>query len=120
MSIIEDFNDFYSKVNHIINGLFEILQPYKKDNVKITDENQHVFTRLQYHLYETSFSILVLISKELFFDAEILLRRLVEGSIKLVCLLQGDLSNTTKDMREYLYTLPEIGKIETHKKLLKF
>lgn len=115
-----DFLNIYpAKALHLLRELTFSLTPFYKPDVKISELNQFVTIQLFTNLYSTSECILILIKKYGIWEADILLRTLVEGSIKYIFLMSGELEGNSDIIKEYYFSIPEMQKISEHKKAKK-
>ncbi len=104
------------KGDKYIKDLIELLSPlYKKE----FGFGQEVTVPLFTALHSTSESILILLQERAIFDADILLRTVMEGTIKYCYLLTGDLTERKEKYEEYKNKLTDIDKISDHYKAKK-
>lgn len=67
-------------------------------------------------LYSTGESILTLLNSYGTWEADILLRTMLDGSIKFLYLMSLELTETNQEMEEYFKIIPEVEKIKEHRK----
>lgn len=96
--------------------LFYAIAPiYKPENGNRQDVTVPLFTTL----HSTSESILILLLHGGLFDADILLRCVMEGTIKYCYLMNGDENEKNNKYIEYKEKLYEMAKISDHKKAVE-
>lgn len=113
---LEDISIYTYEVMQLLRKLIFSLAPFYKIEAKVSELNQHVTVPLFTSLYSTSESILILVHEKGIWEADILLRTLIEGTIKYIFLMAGDAKENEEIIKEYYYTIPEIKKISQHKK----
>lgn len=102
-----------AEVDKTIKDLIYSLAPlYKKE----FSEEQRVTVPLFTALHSTSESILILLLNQALFDADILLRSVMEGTLKYCYLMNGTDSEKNEKYNEYRFTLSEIDRLTDHKK----
>lgn len=100
-------------IKDVINTLSPI---YKENGEKFQDVTVPLFTSL----HSTSESILVLLSfNSALFDADVLLRSVIEGTIKYCYLMSGNNKEKNEKYLEYKIQLTDLDKISDHKKATK-
>lgn len=101
------------EVDKTIKTLFYYLAPlYKPEHSK----EQRVTIPLFTSLHSTSESILILLQNQAVFDADILLRSIMEGTVKYCYLMVGNSDEKESKCDEYEHILCEIDRINDHKK----
>lgn len=110
-------NDYIFQANELINDLFLSLVPlYKKEN----GDEQDVVVPLFTALHASSQNILVLLRiQTALHDADILLRTVMEGTIKYCYLMNGTKDERHEKYIEYKQVLTEIEKISDHFKAIE-
>ena len=101
-----------AEVDELIKDLFFSLAPLYKD----ISEAKLVTVPLFTALHSTSESILLLLESRGVFDADILLRCLMEGTIKYCYIMNGDKEEKAKKCEEYKTVLYEMERLADHKK----
>lgn len=101
------------EVDHIIKALFYSLAPLYKPN---HSNEQRITVPLFTSLHSTSESILILLQNRGVFDADILLRSVMEGSVKYCYLMVGSTNEKASKCNEYEHILFEIDRLNDHKK----
>lgn len=95
--------------------LFKISPLYRKEH----GDNQDVTVPLFTTLHSTSESILILLLNQSIFDADVLLRTVMEGTIKYCYLMTGTDAEKKEKYIEYKIKLADIAKISDHKKAIE-
>lgn len=108
-----DINQWILKADFLIKNLFVALSPLYKEEFSDT---QRVTIPLFTSLHSTSESILILLQNQAVFDADILLRCLMEGTVKYCYLMNGTEEERKEKCEEYRIILCEIDKLSDHKK----
>lgn len=111
--IYTDINQQILETDTLIKNLFFALSPLYKEGFSDT---QRVTIPLFMSLHSTSESILILLQNQAVFDADILLRCLMEGTVKYCYLMNGTEDEREKKYEEYRIILSEIDKLTDHKK----
>ena len=101
------------EVDTIIKTLFYSLAPLYKPEHTI---EQRVTVPLFTSLHSTSESILILLQNQAVFYADILLRSIMEGTVKYCYLMIGNSEEKTSKCNEYKNVLCEIDRLNDHKK----
>lgn len=110
-------SDYIFQANELINDLFFSLVPlYKEEN----GDGQDVVVPLFTALHASSQNILVLLRiQTALHDADILLRTVMEGTIKYCYLMNGTEDERREKHIEYKQVLTEIGQISDHFKAIE-
>lgn len=116
MKYIEEINDIIIKADHLLKTLFFKLSPLYREKF---GPEQDVTVPLFTTLHSTSESILVLLLNQAIFDADVLLRTVMEGTIKYCCLMTGSQQERHEKYIEYKYKLTEIDMLLDHFKALE-
>lgn len=95
--------------------IYKLAPLYKVEHGEYQDVMVPFFTAL----HSTSESILVLLSNQALFDADILLRTVMEGTIKYCYLLNGTDEEKRQKYEEYKVQLSDIDKITDHRKAVE-
>lgn len=114
-SYSEKIKEYLYFADKIIKDFFEALSPiYRQD---FNDNMQDVTVPLFTMLHSTSESIFqLLLNESALFDADILLRTIMEGTIKYCYLFDGDDDQRKEKYQEYKICLAEINDITDHYK----
>lgn len=113
MDYIEEVGAFIVKGDEYIKKLLFTLSPlYREEHGKYQDVTVPLFTTL----HSTSESILILLLNGSIFDADILLRTVMEGTIKYCYLMIGTEVERKEKYNEYKVKLTDMDKISDHKK----
>lgn len=115
--------DYYSIVGSYIHKadmfmkkiICDIAPIYREGNGRYQDVTVPLFTTL----HSTSESILIVLLHGGLFDADILLRSVMEGTIKYCYLMNGTANEKDEKYIEYKEKLYEISKISDHKKAVE-
>ena len=100
---------------YLKNLLFKMSPLYRKEY----GDNQDVTVPLFTTLHSTSESILILLLNQSIFDADVLLRTVMEGTIKYCYLMAGTINERKEKYIEYKIQLVDIAKISDHKKAIE-
>jgi hypothetical protein len=95
--------------------IYDIAPIYREENGSYQDVTVPLFTTL----HSTSESILIILLHGGLFDADILLRCVMEGTIKYCYLMNGSENEKNDKYIEYKEKLYEISKIADHKKAIE-
>lgn len=115
MEYIEEVGKYIVQADEYLKSLlFKISPLYRKEH----GDNQDVTVPLFTTLHSTSESILILLLNQSIFDADVLLRTVMEGTIKYCYLMTGTVDEKKEKYIEYKIKLADIAKISDHKKLL--
>lgn len=116
MEYIEEMNNVIAKADSLIKNLFFTLSPiYKKQLGVEQDVTVPLFTTL----HSASESILILLLNQAIFDADVLLRTVMEGTAKYCYLMTGSQQEHYDKYIEYKYKLTEIDKLLDHFKAVE-
>jgi len=116
MKYIEEVEKHIIKADEYLKSLIFKLSPlYKKEH----GENQDVTVPLFTTLHSTSESILILLLHRSLFDADILLRAVLEGTIKYCYLMIGNDEEKKAKYTEYKVKLTDIDRLNDHKKAIE-
>lgn len=116
MNYSNEINNYIISSDKIIKNFITLLSPlYKKD----LNEHQYATVSLFTSLHSTSESILILLLHGALFDADVLLRTVIEGTIKYCYLLNGNNDEKEKKYIEYKNILTDIDKLSEHRKALE-
>lgn len=116
MEYLQEVEENIVKADQYLKGLFYKLAPlYKKEH----GENQDVVVPLFSFLHSTSESILILLLNQAIFDADVLLRTVMEGTIKYCYLMTGTADEKREKYVEYKVKLTDIDKILDHNKAVE-
>ena len=111
-----DIEQYIIKADYYIkNLLFSLVPLYRKEH----GEEQDVVVPLFTSLHSTSESILILLLNHGIYDADILLRTVMEGTVKYCYLMTGTKKERNEKYLEYKIKLPEISRIFDHRKAVE-
>ena len=112
----KDIVPYVIKADQLIKTMIFNMSPlYKKEH----GEGQNVTVPLFTTLHSTSESILILLLHRGIFDADVLLRTVMEGTIKYCYLMTGTFETRKERHREYHLDLAQIEKLDDHKKAIE-
>lgn len=115
MEYIEEVGKYIVQADEYLKSLlFKISPLYRKEH----GDNQDVTVPLFTTLHSTSESILILLLNQSIFDADVLLRTVMEGTIKYCYLMTGTVDEKKEKYIEYKIKLADIAKISDHKKAI--
>lgn len=115
MEYIEEVGKYIAQADEYLKSLlFKISPLYRKEH----GDNQDVTVPLFTTLHSTSESILILLLNQSIFDADVLLRTVMEGTIKYCYLMTGTVDEKKEKYIEYKIKLADISKISDHKKAI--
>lgn len=116
MEYLEEVGKYIVQADEYMKSLiFKISPLYRKEH----GENQDVTVPLFTTLHSTSESILILLLNQSIFDADVLLRTVMEGTIKYCYLMTGTDDEKKEKNIEYKIKLADIAKIFDHKKAIE-
>lgn len=116
MNYIEKVGGNIVKADEYLKSFFYKLSPlYKKEHGEYQDVVVPLFTSL----HSTSESILMLLLNQAIFDADVLLRTVMEGTIKYCYLMTGTEEEKQEKYVEYKIKLTDIDKISDHNKAIE-
>lgn len=115
MEYIEEVGKYIVRADEYLKALLFSISPlYRKEH----GDNQDVTVPLFTALHSTSESILILLLHHSIFDADVLLRTVMEGTIKYCYLMTGTVDEKKEKYIEYKIKLADIAKISDHKKAI--
>ena len=106
--------------SHSIGDLFDQTIATLNQVSRLQGAHQLILRQLLISCQLSSESVLILVSNMKVWDAEIVLRSVIEGTFKFVYLCLGTDSEIDKKFSEYNQHLPEVNRIKRHKRLLEF
>lgn len=113
MEYIQEVGQYIVQADKYLKSLlFKISPLYRKEH----GDNQDVTVPLFTTLHSTSESIMILLLNQNIFDADVLLRTVMEGTIKYYYLMTGTDAEKKEKCIEYKIKLADIAKISDHKK----
>lgn len=111
MNYLDIAYEYIQKADEYLKGLIYAVAPiYKPENGDYQDVTVPLFTTL----HSTSESILILLLHGGVFEADVLLRTLMEGTIKYCFLMNGSEQDRRERYEEYKVMLYEMAKLEDH------
>ena len=116
MDYEERFDSYINKAEKIIDDLFSAMTPiYKVEHRGGLDVVVPLFRALHY----STKSIFTLLLNHAMFDADVLFRTVLEGTIKYCYLMTGTLEQRAEKYVEYKIILTDIGRLHEHKKAIE-
>ncbi|WP_079914821.1 DUF5677 domain-containing protein [Paenibacillus sp. 32352] len=109
-------NSLANQASQLLRESLSICTPLYKDQSGVPDLIQFVVSNLFTACFSTSESALLLISKYRLWDAHILYRTVLEGTIKLMFVAQGNEHEILEKCNEFWNVIPEMKLISRHKK----
>jgi hypothetical protein len=109
-------NNISNRASFLLRESLDISTPLYKSNVP--ELVQFVVSNLFTTCYSTSESALILICRHRLWDAHILYRSLLEGTVKLMFIAHGSEQEVLNKCHEFWHTIPEMKLISRHKKAL--
>lgn len=107
---------FVLEADHTIKSLiFEMAPIYRSEFGEMQDVTVPLFTEL----HSTSESILILLQNRGVYDADVLLRTVMEGTVKYCYLMTGDYDVRKEKYEEYKVDLTNIDKLVDHQKAVQ-
>lgn len=113
----EEINKFIvwaSKGSKAVDEFLDLTSPFLLEQPQIEPQLQWVLKQLAISCSQTSESALLLISYEHLWDAEILVRSVIEGTLKYAFLCVGSENELLEKVQEYWEDLPEITRMKRH------
>lgn len=116
MQYHDEIYKYVVRADNLIKNLFFSLSPlYKKE----FGSGQDIMIPLFTTLHSTSESILVLLLNQAIFDADVLLRTVMEGTIKYCYLMTGDAQEKIHKYEEYHNQITDIDRLIDHQKAIE-
>jgi len=112
--------DWASTCNNAIDDCLDLISPFLLEKPQIDPKLQWILRQLALSCNTSSISVLMLISNVQLWDAEILLRAVMEGTIKYLFLCIGDETSLNEKADEYLELLPELHELKQHNRASAF
>lgn len=115
----EEIGRFYTWVSGCSKAVDEFLNltaPFLLLEPEINPQLQWVLKQLAISCNQTSESALLLISYERLWDAEVLVRSVLEGTLKYAFLCIGSDAERDEKVKEYWEDLPEITRMKRHRR----
>lgn len=112
--------EWTSICNQAVDDYLDLMSPFLLEQPKIEPKLQWILKYLAISCNSTTVSALILIGQNQLWDAEILLRSVIEGTAKFVFLCVGNDQELKAKADEYLDILPEIDEFTQHKRVEAF
>ena len=116
MGYYEEISEVIVNADYLLKNLLIKLSPIYKDDF---GPKQDVTVPLFTTLHSTSESILILLLNQAIFDADVLLRTVMEGTIKYCYLMTGSLQERHEKYIEYKMKLTDIDRLLDHYKAVE-
>lgn len=113
-------NSLGNKASLLLRESLNICIPLYKDQSGVPELIQFVVSNLFTACFSTSESALFLISRYRLWDAHILYRTLLEGTVKMMFVAQGNEQEIMEKCHEFWHVIPEMKLISRHKKAEDF
>ncbi|OMF43535.1 DUF5677 domain-containing protein [Paenibacillus peoriae] len=104
--------DLAARASHILHDYFVKLSQYFDKDSDIPVFERYVLKQVPISCHTTSESILILVANNRIWDNEMLIRSVLEGTIKFIYLTVGSNEEREKKIDEYWNVLPIINKIK--------
>jgi len=108
------------KAVEIVDNYRELTSNFLLEKTAIEPRTQWILRYLAVSCNQTTNSTLILIANNQLWDAEILLRSVIEGTIKYIYLCSGDESELITKSEEYFVDLPNIDEIKQQQRVRSF
>jgi hypothetical protein len=108
------------KAVEIVDDYLELTSDFLLGKTSIEPRAQWILRYLAVSCNQTTNSTLILIANNQLWDAEILLRSVIEGTIKYIYLCSGDKSEFITKSEEYFVDLPNIDEIKQQQRVRSF
>ncbi len=119
-NLSEKLTDWASRCNQAVDECLDLISPFLLEKPQIDPKLQWILRQLAISCNTSSISTLLLVSYVQLWDAEILLRSVIEGTIKYLFLCVGSEKDLKEKTDEYLDFLPEIDVLTQHKRVEAF
>jgi len=108
------------KAVEIVDDYLELTSNFLLEKTSIEPRTQWILRYLAVSCNQTTNSTLILIANNQLWDSEILLRSVIEGTIKYIYLCSGDESELITKSEEYFVDLPNIDEIKQQQRVRSF
>ncbi|MBE9018729.1 hypothetical protein IQ272_21760 [Chroococcidiopsidales cyanobacterium LEGE 13417] len=109
-----------SEGNEVVDSYLDLTSQFLLEKPSIDPRTQWILRYLTVSCNQTTNSTFLLIANAQLWDAEILLRSVIEGTIKYIYLCLGDENDYISKSEEYLLHLPNIGEIKHQQRIRSF
>lgn len=109
-------NNLSNQASFLLRDSLNISIPLYKENSDVTELVQFVVSNLFTGSFSTSESTLLLIRNYRLWDAHVLYRTLLEGTVKLMFIVYGSKDDIIQKCNEFWNVIPEMKLISRHKK----
>ncbi|MGG1554569.1 DUF5677 domain-containing protein [Paenibacillus ferrarius] len=108
------FNTYVNKSGIVIRSYVDIALNCLETTTLIPEDQKWVYKHLLLSCHLSSESVLTLILNNRLWDAESIIRTIIEGTIKLIYLSTGSVDIREKRLYEFWYILPKINLMKRH------
>ncbi len=110
-----------SLASHYIGDCFDSAKPFADNEyAKVDSLIRFVATQLFLDCHLSSESVLILVGEQKEWDADLITRAVMEGSIKFVYMMDGDIVSIKSKVNEYWKLLPQFSAIKHSDRAKKF
>lgn len=119
--VLDTLNAWAQETSVIVDKYLDITAPFLLEQPRIAQKHQFVLKHLAISCNYTSHSALILVANGSLWEAEMLARAVMEGSIKYAFLCSGETSDELEEkVDEYWEQLYEIEQLKEHKRSAHF
>lgn len=105
-----------ARASHILHEYFSKISQYFDSDSEVPVFERYVLKQLPISCHTTSESVLVLVANNRLWDNEMLIRSILEGTLKFIYLTVGSNEERTKKIDDFWNVLPIINKIKRSKR----
>jgi hypothetical protein len=109
-----------SQCSFALGDYFDLCKPLLLGQPRIAPKLQFVLSQLGISCHLSSESAFLLIGNVKLWDADILIRAVMEGTFKFLFLCVGDQNEREEKLYEYWDVLPEVNRIKSHLRIVDF
>jgi hypothetical protein len=109
-----------AECSHVIGDTFDAIVKTLQENPIPVEGIQRMLRLISDSCHLSSESALILISNRKLWDAETVLRSVIEGTFKFLYLCLGTPSEIEEKLREYDFDLPNINRLKKHVRIIGF
>jgi hypothetical protein len=111
--------NFANRGSHILHEYFGMISTYFDKESEIPVIERYVLKQVPISCHLTSESILILVGNLRFWDNEMLLRSLLEGTLKFIYLTIGTNDEREKKINEFWNVLPKINELKRSRRAIE-
>ncbi|OAS16763.1 DUF5677 domain-containing protein [Paenibacillus oryzisoli] len=112
----ETLMKFAGQASYILHDYFELTSAYFNKDSEISDNHRYILKQLPISCQLTSESSLILVGNVRMWDNEMLLRSIMEGTVKFIYLSLGSNEERERKLTEFWEVLPTISEIKRTKR----